>query len=68
MNGFQIAICDECSSEFVLAKSKMSSLCPNCAHIIYGYDNCNHIFKNGKCILCLWNGNESDYIKSLKKI
>ncbi|MBQ8896376.1 MAG: hypothetical protein IKM32_04340 [Clostridia bacterium] len=67
MDNRSIGICDECGSEFIRERSKMTSLCPNCAHLIYGYENCKHIFENGKCVLCLWNGNESDYIKSLKQ-
>ena len=57
--------CDECGSKFILAKSKMMSLCPECAHILFGYENCNHQFKDGKCELCHWDGSRSDYIKKL---
>ena len=59
------SVCDECGSKFIKAKSKMMSLCPECAHILYGYENCNHQFKNGKCELCHWDGSRSDYIKKL---
>ena len=61
-----IKVCDECGSEYLASKSKMASLCPECAHVIYGYENCNHVFENGKCTLCLWDGSQSEYIKSLK--
>ncbi len=61
----EIAICDECGSEFLKSTSKMSSLCPECASILYGYENCNHSFKDGKCVKCLWDGSRSEYIKSL---
>ncbi|MBE5835274.1 MAG: hypothetical protein E7309_11595 [Butyrivibrio sp.] len=61
----EIAICDECGSEFLKSASKMSSLCPECASILYGYENCNHSFKGGKCVKCLWDGSRSEYIKSL---
>ena len=67
MNDHSIGICDECGSEYVLEKSKMKSLCPNCAHMIYGYENCKHIFEQGRCVKCLWNGNKSEYIKWLEK-
>lgn len=60
-----INTCCECESEFLTAASKMKELCPECASVIYGYENCNHIFKDGKCVKCLWNGNRSEYIKSL---
>ena len=66
MNENEIIICDECGSEFLKTTSKMNRLCPECAHILYGYLNCNHIFKNGKCIYCFWDGKKSEYIKLLK--
>ena len=65
MENEYINICCECESEFLIAASKMKDLCPECANIIYGYENCKHIFKNGTCIKCLWNGNRSEYVKSL---
>lgn len=65
MENESINICCECGSEFLVTTSKMKELCPECAYIIYGYENCEHIFKNGKCVKCLWNGNRSDYVKSL---
>ena len=68
MSEIQTGICDECGSEFILAAAKTKSLCPNCAHVLYGYESCNHVFENGKCVLCAWNDNESEYIKSLKEI
>lgn len=58
-------ICDECESEFIKAASKMTSLCPECAHILYGYPNCEHVFRNGRCVRCHWNGIRSEYIKTL---
>lgn len=61
----KFAICDECGSEFLRVSSKMMALCPECAHVLYGYPNCNHIFKNGRCIHCYWNGSRSDCIKGL---
>ena len=42
------AICDECGSEFLKESSHMINLCPECAHYLYGYTNCKHIFENGK--------------------
>lgn len=61
----EFAICDECGSEFLRASSRMLALCPECAHILYGYPNCNHIFKNRRCIYCYWNGSRSECIKGL---
>lgn len=62
----RIVICDECESLFFSESSKMSGLCPECAHILYGYPNCAHDFRNGRCLKCYWDGSESDYIKFLK--
>ena len=57
--------CDECGSKFIKEKSEMISLCPKCAHILFGYENCNHKFKDGKCELCHWDGSRSNYIKKI---
>ena len=62
-----IAICDECGSEYFKSTSKMDALCPECAHILYGYENCNHQFENGRCRFCFWDGRRSSYIQSLIK-
>lgn len=59
----KIGVCNECGSEFFNSASKMSSLCPECAHILYGYENCKHIFENGRCMRCGWNGNISEYMQ-----
>jgi hypothetical protein len=61
-----IGICDECGSEYYRNTSKMASLCPECSHILYGYENCNHYFENGRCLKCFWDSSVSDYIKELK--
>ena len=66
MDKNELGICDECGSEFLKSVSKMSSLCPECAHRLYGYENCEHIFENGKCIKCFWNGNKSNNAESRK--
>ena len=58
--------CDECGSKYIAAKSQMMYLCPECSHVLYGYENCNHKFKDGRCELCLWDGSVSEYIKGLK--
>lgn len=67
MEESKIELCDECGSGFLKEMSKMKKLCPECAHILYGYPNCNHVFKNGRCIYCYWNGGQSKYIESLKR-
>lgn len=61
----EFAACNECGSKFLKASSRMAALCPECAHILYGHPNCDHIFKNGICKHCYWNGSRSDYIKYL---
>ncbi|SEK82597.1 hypothetical protein [Ruminococcus albus] len=62
----QRGICDECGSEFLLSASKMKGLCPECSHILYGYENCEHVFKNGRCEKCLWDGSRSQFTKNIQ--
>ncbi len=57
--------CSECGSEYYKASSKMMSLCPECASILYGYEKCEHVFKDGRCIKCYWDGSKSRYTESL---
>lgn len=66
MDENKISICDECRSKFIKSSSKMEGLCPECANVLYGYPNCNHTFKNGRCIYCYWDGSQSEYIKYLR--
>lgn len=68
MNNAEIIICDECESEFYNITSQMSHLCPECANVLYGYENCEHKFNNGRCLNCYWDGSTSTYIKSLKLV
>lgn len=44
--------CDECGSPFYAPSSRMDGLCPECAHHLYGYPNCSHVFVNESCELC----------------
>ncbi len=60
-----VATCGECGSEYLKSESKMMGLCPECSHILYGYENCHHRFENGRCIFCFWDGSRSEYIESL---
>lgn len=57
--------CIECESLYYADSSKMSELCPECAHVIYGYEPCLHEFEEGKCIKCFFDGSKSDFIKKL---
>lgn len=61
-----INACDECNCRYYSDSYKMTNLCPECAHILYGHENCKHEFKNGLCIKCFWDGNVSNYIQKLK--
>jgi predicted RNA-binding Zn-ribbon protein involved in translation (DUF1610 family) len=62
-----IKICNECKSDFYKDSSLMENLCPECAHILYGYENCEHDFTNQKCCKkCYWNGKSSEYVNKLK--
>ena len=62
-----VAICDECGSEYFKSTSKMEALCPECSYRLYGYENCIHNFKDGRCLNCFWDGSTSYYIKKLKE-
>lgn len=61
----EINKCNECGSEYYVDSSPMKGLCPECASILYGYPKCNHIFKDGRCAICYWDGSKSEYIKKL---
>jgi len=55
--------CDECESEYFADASAMSQLCPECAHLLYGYPNCEHAFAQGRCASCGWDGSCSDFLR-----
>ena len=50
----EFAVCNECGSLFFKGSSQMMALCPECAHILYGYPNCPHHFQNGRCGESSW--------------
>ena len=68
----QMAICDECESSYVDGTSAMASLCPECAHRLYGYPPCEHEMVaveaggGSRCRRCGWDGVVSDYLKARK--
>lgn len=43
----------------------MSELCPECAHLLYGYPNCSHVWTEGRCTACGWDGSQSAYIRRI---
>lgn len=55
--------CGECGSLYLADSSQMCEMCPQCSTIIFGYDPCNHVFVDGRCSLCYWDGSASRYIK-----
>ena len=61
-----VKACDECESLFFPNASKMVELCPECSHLIYGHENCRHVFMDGRCSVCNWDGSTSDFSKKLK--
>ncbi len=67
MEGWELAFCGECGSCFRKGSSQMAGLCPECAHYLYGYPGCGHLFENGRCVRCGWDGSESPYIRKLKR-
>lgn len=67
MDENEIILCDECGSKYFKVSSKMKKLCLECAHILYGYPKCNHMFKKGRCIYCYWDGKQSGYIEGIEK-
>ncbi|RZJ99752.1 MAG: hypothetical protein EOO46_22055 [Flavobacterium sp.] len=63
--GKLINVCDECGSEYYLQTSQMTSLCPNCSQLLYGYDNCLHQFEDGRCVKCYWNGDTTKFLNDM---
>ena len=59
-----IATCDECASDYYADASPMDALCPECAHLLYGYPGCDHVLVDGRCARCRWNGATSPYLRS----
>lgn len=54
--------CDECESNYFADSSQMSHLCPECAHYLYGYPQCEHNFSGNRCTKCGWDGSRSEYL------
>ena len=62
-------VCDECGSTYNTETSAMVALCPECAHWLYGYPPCEHVFEmtdaGNRCTRCAWDGSRSAYIREL---
>ncbi|MDW7693477.1 hypothetical protein R9C00_01885 [Flammeovirgaceae bacterium SG7u.111] len=56
--------CVECESLFYLGTSQMNELCPQCAQDLYGYENCEHVFVDGRCKKCYWDGSTSSFTEN----
>lgn len=63
----EIRNCFECEGDYFADTSEMEHLCPDCSHFLYGLINCEHVFKNGRCSNCYWDGKNSDYVRTLKE-
>lgn len=62
----QVRRCDECgSSFFFLDTSPMAGLCSECSHYLYGYNSCEHVFEDGSCSRCGWDGSRSEYVAGI---
>ena len=62
----QTKSCDECGSGHLAAASRMSHLCPECSHWLYGYPRCAQEFAERGCSKCGWDGSVSAYIRGLQ--
>lgn len=40
----------------------MAGLCAECAHQLYGYPACAHVFEQGRCVTCGWDGSVSEFL------
>ncbi len=55
--------CTVCQSLFFADSSVMTELCPECAHQLYDHARCDHEFRGDRCIVCFWDGTESEYVE-----
>jgi hypothetical protein len=45
----EVRRCDECGNDHFASTSRMSRLCPECAHWLYGYQRCVHDLTDNLC-------------------
>lgn len=64
--GESLRECDECKSQFIHSTVTMTGVCRECAHWLYGYDRCDHEFRDGCCFECGWDGSISEFVETLK--
>jgi hypothetical protein len=55
--------CDECESDYLAVTSYMCNLCPECSSLLYEYPNCEHVFVDGRCATCRWDGSRSEFLR-----
>ncbi len=60
--------CDECGSLYFTDSSTMAALCPECSNRLYGHPRCEHLFVDGRCTKCFWDGSISAYLKKPDKL
>lgn len=64
MSSETINTCNECGSSYLAKASQMMALCPECAHQLYGYENCPHEIENVRCKKCGWDGSVSTFLRN----
>jgi hypothetical protein len=72
MSARPTVVCDECRSPFYAGTSAMTSLCSECAHVLYGHPACPHVFaqppdRHRHCERCSWTGARSAYLRTLRE-
>jgi hypothetical protein len=60
----EVRSCDECESHYFAVTSYMDKLCPECASLLYDYPNCEHVFVDGRCEICAWDGSRSEFLRT----
>jgi hypothetical protein len=57
--------CEECQSRYFAASSKVPDRCPECAHVLFYYPSCEHVFETPgqPCTRCGWDGSRSPYVR-----
>lgn len=64
---YWMGVCEECGSRYLKPVSGMKALCPECASVLYGCPPCEHIFENGICTECMWDGRKTPYMTKIQE-